>query len=149
MQKCPLRSLPFAQNTQSSNRHLLRLIRFLLSLMPEKEAKRAFRNRNPCDASQRTCRRKRHAHASPQASRFLNARIVPFAQHPDSELITSALFGSHRNRHVRGERIGSAHCDFDRFLLSHRSTTPYGRRLDSSRSIDPKGRSTNLRFVDS
>jgi hypothetical protein len=51
----------------------------LLSLMPEKEAKRAFRNRNPCDACQRTCRRKRLTHTTPQASRFLNARITPFA----------------------------------------------------------------------
>ena len=41
--------------------------------------KRAFRNRNPCDACQHTGRRKRHTRATPQASRFLNARIAPFA----------------------------------------------------------------------
>jgi len=53
----------------------------LLSLSPEKEAKRAPRNRNPCYASRRTCRRKRLTHATSPASRFLNARIAPLAQH--------------------------------------------------------------------
>jgi hypothetical protein len=44
-------------------------------------SKESFRNRNPCDACQHTCRRKRRTHATPQASRFLSARIAPFAQH--------------------------------------------------------------------
>src|SRR5450759_3485971 len=54
--------------------------------MPEKEAKRAFGivpkgslRENPCDACQRTCRRKRRTHAIPQTSRFLNTRIASFA----------------------------------------------------------------------
>ena len=71
-----------------------RLIHYLLSLMPEKEAKRAFRNRNPCDACRHTCPPRKPAvfltHASP-----------PSHIAADSEHINSAFVGSRRNRWVR------------------------------------------------
>jgi hypothetical protein len=54
-------------------------IHSLLSLMPEKEAKRAFRNRNPCDASRPHAEENGSHTPSAQANRFLNARIASIA----------------------------------------------------------------------
>ncbi len=70
-----------------------RLIHFLLSLMPEKEAKRAFRNRNPCDAYPHTCRRKRLVHAPHLPAVFLTHASPPSRIAADSDLIDQLWFG--------------------------------------------------------
>jgi hypothetical protein len=106
---------------------------------------------NPCDTSQRTCRRKRRT----QASRFLSARIAPFARrrrfrshHLSNCWVTSKSLGARGegfNRRVTisvlrfdgpdltplgtpklsacAAGIESERYDLDRFLLSQRSTT--------------------------
>jgi hypothetical protein len=113
----------FKISTTKNNGSLIlsRLIGSLLSLMPEKEAKRASRNRNPCDVCHRTCRRKRHAHATPQASRFLNARIAPIAQHPDSEHHLSIGRITSKSSGERGDRIQSKGFNFGASLQCTRS----------------------------
>jgi hypothetical protein len=95
----------------------------LLSLLPEKEAKsrctgsrlsyfwkagRASRpkdpfggNRNPRDASRRTCLRKRLAHASPaKPAVFLTHASLLSHIAADSEHVISAFVGLNRNRWV-------------------------------------------------
>jgi DNA-binding transcriptional regulator YiaG len=75
----------------------LRLKRELFGIVPKGSLRE-----NPCDASPRTCQRKRLAHATPHASRFLNARIAPSHFAADSGPLDTAFIGSSRNRWVRG-----------------------------------------------
>ena len=69
-----LHNLPVKENKLSRRLMSLRLKRETLGIVPKGSLRE-----NPCDACPRSCRRKRHTHATPQASRFLNARIAPFA----------------------------------------------------------------------
>jgi hypothetical protein len=68
-------------------------------------SKESFSESEPLRCSPRTCRRKRLTHATPQAGRFLNARIAPFAR-----------CRQFRIHHLSIVRITSK--SFDRFLLS-------------------------------
>ena len=82
---------------------LSRLFRSLLSLMPEKEAKRASRNRNPCDACHRTSRRKRLAQGHPNIPAVFSTRasfLAPIAA--DCEDSSHLVLDIYRNRRVRG-----------------------------------------------
>jgi len=75
--------------------------------MPEKEAKRAFRNRNPAMLAHAPAE-ENGSHKPPRKPAvFLTHASPPSHIAADSDLIISALVGSHRNRRVRGGGIQS------------------------------------------